>query len=89
MKNRPAIYDRGAVNFIFLFPSSVSLRSTLSRSRRIQTHQSLRDSSPFMGAFPNRKPSLKGKVANRRFDGRVLKPSPQGEGAEQSEADEG
>ena len=35
------------------------------------------------------KPSLKGKVANRRFDGRVLKPSPCGEGAEQSEADEG
>ena len=29
-----------------------------------------------MGAFPTRKPSLKGKVANRRFDGRVLKPSP-------------
>ena len=55
----------------------------------ITTPQSLRDSSPFMGAFPNRKPSLKGKVANRRFDGRVLKPSPQGEGAEQSEADEG
>ena len=25
---------------------------------------------------PTRKPSLKGKVANRRFDGRVLKPSP-------------
>ena len=37
----------------------------------------------------NNKPSLKGKVANRRFDGRVLKPSPQGEGAEQSEADDG
>ena len=32
---------------------------------------------------------MKGKVANRRFDGRVLKPSPQGEGAEQSEADDG
>ena len=54
-----------------------------------ETPQSLRDSSPFMGAFSTRKPSLKGKVANRRFDGRVLKPSPQGEGAEQSKADDG
>ena len=33
-------------------------------------------------------PSLKGKVANRRFDGRVSL-LPGGEGAEQSEADEG
>ena len=31
---------------------------------RRQTPQSLCDSSPFMGAFPNRKPSLKGKVAS-------------------------
>ena len=38
---------------------------------RRQTPQSLCDSSPFMGAFQTRKPSLKGKVANRRFDGRV------------------
>ena len=29
---------------------------------------------------PTRKPSLKWKVANRRFGGRVLKPSPWGEG---------
>ena len=64
-------------------------RLNIKLSVRNITPQSLRDSSPFMGAFPNRKPSLKGKVANRRFDGRVLKPSPQGEGAEQSEADEG
>ena len=53
----------------------------------IITPQSLRDSSPFMGAFPNRKP-MKGKVASVAWR-KGLKAFSQGEGAEQSEADEG
>ena len=59
-------------------PHQLRFAQHLLHGRR-QTPQSLRDSSPFMGAFQTRKPSLKGKVANRRFDGRVLSFSP-GEG---------
>jgi hypothetical protein len=57
-------------NFIAFFvnPFAIFLKPSLGGR---QTPQSLRDSSPFMGAFQTRKPSLKGKVANRRFDGRV------------------
>ena len=39
-----------------------------------------RDRSRYFGTkykIADNKPSLKGKVSNRRFDGRVLKPSPQ------------
>ena len=50
-------------NFIAFFvnPFAIFLKPSLGGR---QTPQSLRDSSPFMGAFQTRTPSLKGKVAS-------------------------
>ena len=68
-KNRVKLLSKR--NYIAFFgnPFAIFLKPSLGGR---QTPQSLRDSSPFMGAFQTRKPSLKGKVALRSNDGRVL-----------------
>ena len=64
------------------FPSEIGLRRRIYLCGSLKVGSKLlvkyRDKSRYFGTKYKitHKPSLKGKVANRRFDGRVLKPSP-------------